>query len=168
VADWHWELFQDDLLDGHPDAARAETERLANEIAVRESMVFLGGLRLYGPGARIGGGTESRGLLMLTFSDGRAWRADRGGSSELVRLNQQRRGVVNRVADTHDYDDSIPHVQEHLDRFLRVFDEVRRTHADRPSEEVRRALAAGFDEAGLTVWNEVVDDAARQIASRPG
>ncbi|OIJ95906.1 hypothetical protein [Streptomyces monashensis] len=43
MADWHWEPFQVDLLDGLPDAARAETERLADEIAVRESMVFLEG-----------------------------------------------------------------------------------------------------------------------------
>ncbi|MEV0734572.1 hypothetical protein AB0I51_01100 [Streptomyces sp. NPDC050549] len=35
MADWHWELFQDDMLDALPDAARAETERPANEIAAR-------------------------------------------------------------------------------------------------------------------------------------
>ncbi|QOV35931.1 hypothetical protein IM697_38830 [Streptomyces ferrugineus] len=65
MADWHWELFQDDLLDGLPDEARFETERLANEIAVRESMVFLEGAAFTGtgPGMR----TESRGLLMLTY-----------------------------------------------------------------------------------------------------
>ncbi|MEV6506124.1 hypothetical protein AB0M61_08345 [Streptomyces sp. NPDC051642] len=43
MADWRWELFRDDLLDGLPGAVRTETERLANEIAVRESMVFLEG-----------------------------------------------------------------------------------------------------------------------------
>ncbi|WP_112465593.1 hypothetical protein [Streptomyces triticisoli] len=65
MADWHWELFQDDLLDGLPKAARTETERLANEIAVRESMVFLEGAAYtgLGPGVR----TETRGLLMLTY-----------------------------------------------------------------------------------------------------
>ncbi|WP_217210410.1 hypothetical protein [Streptomyces sp. AC550_RSS872] len=65
MADWHWELFQDDLLDGLPDQARIQTERLANEIAVRESMVFLDGVAFTGagPGVR----TESRGLLMLTY-----------------------------------------------------------------------------------------------------
>ncbi|MET7850691.1 hypothetical protein ABZT48_21170 [Streptomyces avermitilis] len=59
MADWHWELFQDDLLVGLPDAARTETERLANEITVRESMVFLEGAACtgLGPGVR----TESRG-----------------------------------------------------------------------------------------------------------
>lgn len=50
MADWRWEPFQDDLLDGLPDAARAETERLADEIAVRESMVFLEGSAYTGPG----------------------------------------------------------------------------------------------------------------------
>jgi hypothetical protein len=40
VADWHWEPFRDELLDGFPGEARAGTERPANEIAVREAMVF--------------------------------------------------------------------------------------------------------------------------------
>ncbi|MFC4507090.1 MULTISPECIES: hypothetical protein [Streptomyces] len=65
MADWHWELFQDDLLDGLPDPARAETERLATEFAVRESMVFLEGSSYAGPGPGVR--TESRGLLMLTY-----------------------------------------------------------------------------------------------------
>ncbi|MGV9884249.1 hypothetical protein [Streptomyces sp. NPDC003006] len=43
MADWHWEEFREDLLDGLTDEARGEVERLANEIAVRESMVFLEG-----------------------------------------------------------------------------------------------------------------------------
>ncbi|MFE9765402.1 hypothetical protein ACFYPC_12870 [Streptomyces sp. NPDC005808] len=57
MADWHWEPFQDDLLDGLSDVARAETERLANEIAVRESMVFPEGAAYAGP--RPGVRTES-------------------------------------------------------------------------------------------------------------
>ncbi|MGV4981841.1 hypothetical protein ACVB8X_11555 [Streptomyces sp. NRAIS4] len=65
MADWHWELFQDDLLDGLPEAARTETERLANEIAVRESMVFLEGAAYTGPGPGVR--TECQGPLMLTF-----------------------------------------------------------------------------------------------------
>lgn len=65
MADWRWEPFCDDLLDGLPEAARTETERLANEIAVRESMVFLEGAAYTGPGP--GARTESRGLLMLTY-----------------------------------------------------------------------------------------------------
>lgn len=65
MADWHWEPFHDDLLDGLPEVARTETERLANEIAVRESMVFLEGAAYTGPGPGVR--TESRGLLMLTY-----------------------------------------------------------------------------------------------------
>lgn len=34
MADRHWEPFQDDLLDGLPDAALDETERLANEVGL--------------------------------------------------------------------------------------------------------------------------------------
>jgi hypothetical protein len=65
VADWGWELFQDDMLDGLPDTARIEAERLANEIAVRESMVFLEGAAYTGPGPGVR--TETLGMLMLTY-----------------------------------------------------------------------------------------------------
>ncbi|MCX4700686.1 hypothetical protein OG252_32435 [Streptomyces sp. NBC_01352] len=68
------------------------------------------------------------------------------------------------MADPRDYEDATPYIQEHVDRYLRVFTEVRRTHAGRLPEHVREALVAGFDAEGLTVWSEVVDDAARQIA----
>lgn len=65
MTDWRWELFQGDMLDGLPDAAHAEIERLAKEIAVRESMVFLEGAAYTGPGPGVR--AESRGLLMLTY-----------------------------------------------------------------------------------------------------
>ncbi|MDR3081722.1 MAG: hypothetical protein LBV60_12495 [Streptomyces sp.] len=65
MADWRWELFQDDLLEGLPVAARAAAEHLANEIAVRESMIFLEGAAYAGPGPGVR--MESRGMLMLTF-----------------------------------------------------------------------------------------------------
>lgn len=65
MADRRWEQFRDDLLDGLTDEARAEVDRLAHEIAVRESMVFLEGAAYTGPGPGVR--TESRGLLMLTY-----------------------------------------------------------------------------------------------------
>ncbi|MEU0922808.1 hypothetical protein [Streptomyces malaysiensis] len=65
MADWHWETDPDDLLDELPPGARAEAEQLAQEIAVRESMVFLEGASYTGasPGLR----TEARGQLMLIY-----------------------------------------------------------------------------------------------------
>ncbi|WP_432045149.1 hypothetical protein [Streptomyces asiaticus] len=65
MADWHWEADPDDLLNELPTEARAEAEQLAQEIAVRESMVFLEGASYTGssPGLR----TEARGHLMLTY-----------------------------------------------------------------------------------------------------
>lgn len=53
------------LLSGLPENALREAERLAQEIAVREPMVFLDGQAFSGtaPGLR----TEERGALMLTF-----------------------------------------------------------------------------------------------------
>ena len=64
MADWHWEADPDSLLDElHP--RRAQAEQLAQEIAGRESMVFLDGPSCTGsnPGLR----TEAQGQLMLTY-----------------------------------------------------------------------------------------------------
>ncbi|MFD7339905.1 hypothetical protein ACFV98_28455 [Streptomyces violascens] len=65
MAEWHWECSPDELLSGLPAEALTDVERLAQEIAVRESMVFLEGAAYtgMGPGLR----TESRGRVMLTY-----------------------------------------------------------------------------------------------------
>ena len=65
VAEWRWECITDDLLDGlPPDAVRA-VRQLGQELAVRESMVFLDGPAFTGdpPGLR----TIQRGPLMLVY-----------------------------------------------------------------------------------------------------
>src|ERR1700736_5737770 len=43
VADWRWECVTDDLLDGLPPDALRAIRQLAEELAVRESMIFLDG-----------------------------------------------------------------------------------------------------------------------------
>ncbi|MQY15474.1 hypothetical protein SRB5_56560 [Streptomyces sp. RB5] len=65
MADWRWEADPDDLLEALSAQARSVAERLAEEIAVRESMVFLDGASFTGrsPGLR----TESRGGLLMTY-----------------------------------------------------------------------------------------------------
>jgi hypothetical protein len=65
VSDWRWEPHPDDLLDGLPPEARAELDRLAREITVRDSMVYLDGADYtgMGPGLR----TESTDKLMVTY-----------------------------------------------------------------------------------------------------
>jgi hypothetical protein len=65
VADWHWETVTDDLLDGLPPAALKAIRRLAEELTVRESMIFLDGPGFTGdpPGLR----TVQRGQLMLVY-----------------------------------------------------------------------------------------------------
>jgi len=65
VADWHWELVTDDLLDGLPPAALATVRQVAEELTVRESMIFLDGREFTGdpPGLR----TIQRGPLMLVY-----------------------------------------------------------------------------------------------------
>jgi hypothetical protein len=65
VADWHWELVTDDLLDSLPPAAVAAVRQVAQELTVRESMVFLDGREFTGepPGLR----TVERGPLMLVY-----------------------------------------------------------------------------------------------------
>jgi len=40
VADWHWEPVSDELLDGLPPAALAAVRQVAEELTVRESMIF--------------------------------------------------------------------------------------------------------------------------------
>jgi hypothetical protein len=38
VAEWHWELVTDDLLDGLPPAALTTVRQVAEELTVRESI----------------------------------------------------------------------------------------------------------------------------------
>jgi hypothetical protein len=65
VADWRWECVTDDVLDGLPPEALQAVQRLAGELAVRESMIFLDGPGFTGdpPGLR----TAQRGRLMLVY-----------------------------------------------------------------------------------------------------
>ena len=54
MAEWHWELVTDDLLDGLPPAALAAVRQVAEELTARESMIFLDGREFTGepPGLR--------------------------------------------------------------------------------------------------------------------
>ncbi|MEO3829247.1 hypothetical protein [Actinomadura sp. B10D3] len=65
MSDWTWEHDPDDLLAGLPPEAIAELDRLAREIATRDSMIFLEGAAHSGdvPGLR----RESRGRLMVSY-----------------------------------------------------------------------------------------------------
>ena len=65
MADWHWEPVTDDLLDGLPPEALRAIGQLAEELTVRESMIFLDGREFTGepPGLR----TVQRGPLMLVY-----------------------------------------------------------------------------------------------------
>ena len=65
MPDWHWEPVTDDLLDGLSPAALAAVRQVAEELAVRESMIFLDGREFTGepPGLR----TIQRGPLMLVY-----------------------------------------------------------------------------------------------------
>jgi hypothetical protein len=65
VPDWHWEPVTDGLLDGLSPAALAAVRQVAEELAVRESMIFLDGREFTGepPGLR----TIQRGPLMLVY-----------------------------------------------------------------------------------------------------
>ena len=54
MAEWRWELVTDDLLDGLPPAALTMVRQVAEELTVRESMIFLDGRDFTGdpPGLR--------------------------------------------------------------------------------------------------------------------
>jgi hypothetical protein len=65
VADWGWNLVTDGLLDGLPAEAVQAVEVLAEELAARESMIFLDGRSFTGdpPGLR----AVQRGPLMIVY-----------------------------------------------------------------------------------------------------
>jgi len=65
VAEWRWELVTDDLLDGLPPAALTMVRQVAEELTIRESMIFFDGRDFTGepPGLR----TVQRGQLMLVY-----------------------------------------------------------------------------------------------------
>jgi hypothetical protein len=65
VADWSWECITDHLLDSLPPDALRAVRQLAEELTVRESMIFLDGREFTGdpPGLR----TIQRGPLMLIY-----------------------------------------------------------------------------------------------------
>jgi hypothetical protein len=57
VADWCWECITDDLLDSLPPDALRAVRQLAEELTIRESMIFLDGREFTGnpPGLRTAG-----------------------------------------------------------------------------------------------------------------
>jgi hypothetical protein len=65
VSEWRWEIHPDDLLDNLPPEAFKEFHRLAHEVTVRDSMIYLDGKNFVGdtPGLRI----ETRGPLMVYY-----------------------------------------------------------------------------------------------------
>lgn len=65
MAEWHWEHHPDDLLDDLPEEAISEVERLAKELATRDSMIYLEGAAYTGPGPGLR--TQSRGRLLVTY-----------------------------------------------------------------------------------------------------
>ena len=65
MANWRWECVTDDLLERLPPDAKQAVQQLAEELTVRESMIFLDGHEFTGdpPGLR----TIQRGPLMLVY-----------------------------------------------------------------------------------------------------
>ena len=48
MADWHWEPVTNNLFDELPPAALAAVRQVAEELTVRESMIFLDGREFTG------------------------------------------------------------------------------------------------------------------------
>jgi predicted house-cleaning noncanonical NTP pyrophosphatase (MazG superfamily) len=65
MSDWHWELHPDDLLDNLPPEALKEFRRIAHEITVRDSMIYLDGKDFTGGGPGLQ--YEATGLLLVTY-----------------------------------------------------------------------------------------------------
>lgn len=65
MSDWRWEIHPDDLLDNLPPEALKEFTRIAHEITVRDSMIYLDGKDFTGsgPGLR----QEASGTLLVSY-----------------------------------------------------------------------------------------------------
>ncbi|WP_329119795.1 hypothetical protein [Streptomyces sp. NBC_01465] len=65
MAEWHWELFRDDTLEGLPHEAVTAVKQLMEQITTRESMIFLDGASYTGdnPPSR----TEATNPLMVNY-----------------------------------------------------------------------------------------------------
>ncbi|MFD9703470.1 hypothetical protein [Lentzea sp. NPDC059081] len=63
-----------------------------------------------------------------------------------------------------DYDQVMPLVQAHVEKFGRALAVVRETHVGHPVEQVREALLEACAAEGVDVGAEVVEDAARLIS----
>lgn len=69
------------------------------------------------------------------------------------------------MADKADYESAAPAVREHVRKFQRALNAVRRTHRGRPVDEVRQALAIAVEQEGLRSASDVLTDAARLIST---
>ncbi|EFL23031.1 hypothetical protein SSOG_02745 [Streptomyces himastatinicus ATCC 53653] len=70
MSDWTWEYISHDLGESLPAPVRAEVERIAAELAVVNSMVYLEGAAYQGlsPGLRVEYGNATDGAhVMLSF-----------------------------------------------------------------------------------------------------
>lgn len=65
MSDWHWEIHPDDLLDNLPPEALKEFRRLAHEITVRDSMIYLDGKDYTGAGPGLQ--TDGSGSMMVSY-----------------------------------------------------------------------------------------------------
>jgi hypothetical protein len=104
VAEWHWELVTDDLLDGLPPAALASVRQVAEELSVRESMIFLDGREFTGkpPGLR----TVQRGPLMLVYlTDVRSERVVIIQVNWISYSKQPQKLLVSAAGPSHEVDD---------------------------------------------------------------
>lgn len=65
MSDWHWEIHPEDLLDNLPPEALKEFHRIAHEITVRDSMIYLDGKDY--TGAEPGLQHDASGALLVTY-----------------------------------------------------------------------------------------------------
>ncbi|WP_157621471.1 hypothetical protein [Saccharothrix sp. NRRL B-16348] len=64
-----------------------------------------------------------------------------------------------------DYERAASAVREHVRKFERALNAVRRTHRGRPVDEVRQALVIAVGQEGLRSADDVLTDAARLIST---
>lgn len=70
---------------------------------------------------------------------------------------------LNGMSSSGEYVAGCQAAGEYLEKFQRIIARVRADRGGRPIHVVREDLLRAFDAEGLSVWHEVLEDAARRI-----
>jgi len=70
------------------------------------------------------------------------------------------------MSDVGEYEQVVPEIKVHVERYLEAFRSVNTTYSGRPVDEVLSALKTAFESVGIEVSSAAAADAARMISER--